>query len=218
MASRFWLVYSLCVGAAEVPVFDMVAAYNTFPSHGTYVTPQYVYRITDSDGRTIDEFTNQKRDAISEQTAYLMVELMRGVVNEGTGTRLRTVYGLRGEIAGKTGTTNDNSDGWFIGYTPNITAGVWVGGEDRHVHFNSTALGQGANAALPIWGIWMKKCLADPSIGWSMEGDTFQVPSGGALQFNCATDGTFLGGYGDDYSGADGASGARNEEEEYYFN
>jgi len=143
---------------------------------------------------------------------------MRGVVNEGTGNRLRSVYGLRGEIAGKTGTTNDNSDGWFIGYTPNITAGVWVGGEDRSIRFTSTALGQGANAALPIWGIWMKKCLADPSIGWSMENDTFQVPTGGALQFNCATDGVFLGGYGDDYSGADGASGARNEEEEYYFN
>jgi penicillin-binding protein 1A len=211
-------VYSLCVGAAEVPVFDMVAAYNTFPSHGTYITPQYVYKITDNDGRVIDEFTNQKRDAISEQTAYLMVNLMRGVVNEGTGNRLRSVYGLRGEIAGKTGTTNDNSDGWFIGYTPNITAGVWVGGEDRNVHFTATALGQGANAALPIWGLWMKKCLADPAIGWSMENDHFLAPTGGALEFNCATDGTFLGGYGDDYVGSDGATGTRNEEEEYYFN
>ena len=211
-------VYSLCVGSAEVPVFDMVAAYNTFPSHGTYITPQYVYRITDSDGRTIDEFSNQKRDAISEQTAYLMVELMRGVVNEGTGNRLRSVYKLLGEIAGKTGTTNDNSDGWFMGYTPNITAGVWVGGEDRQVHFNSTSLGQGANAALPIWGIWMKKCLADPTIGWSMENDHFLPPSGGALQFNCATDGILLGGYGDDYVGSEGATGTRNEEEEYYFN
>ena len=211
-------VYSLCVGSAEVPVFDMVAAYNTFPSHGTYITPQYVYRITDSDGRTIDEFSNQKRDAISEQTAYLMVELMRGVVNEGTGNRLRSVYKLLGEIAGKTGTTNDNSDGWFMGYTPNITAGVWVGGEDRQVHFNSTSLGQGANAALPIWGLWMQKCLADPTIGWSMEGDHFLPPSGGALQFNCATDGILLGGYGDDYVGAEGATGKRNEEEEYYFN
>ena len=211
-------VYSLCVGSAEVPVFDMVAAYNTFPSHGTYITPQYVTRITDSDGRVIDEFSNQKRDAISEQTAYLMVELMRGVVNEGTGNRLRSVYGLLGEIAGKTGTTNDNSDGWFIGYTPNITAGVWVGGEDRQVHFNSTSLGQGANASLPIWGIWMKKCLGDPTIGWSMEGDHFLPPSGGALQFNCETDGILLGGYGDDYVGSDGATGKRNAEEEYYFN
>ena len=159
-----------------------MSAYNTFPSHGTYVTPQYVYKITDNDGRVIEEFTNQKRDAISEQTAYLMVNMMRGVVNEGTGNRLRSVYGLRGEIAGKTGTTNDNSDGWFIGYTPNITAGAWVGGEDRNVHFSSTALGQGANAALPIWGIWMKKCLADPTIGWSMDNDHFLAPTGGALE------------------------------------
>ena len=211
-------VYSLCVGAAEVPVFDMVAAFNTFPSHGTYVTPIYVTRITDSDGREIDTFSNQKRDVISEQTAFLMVDLMRGVVNEGTGNRLRSVYGLRGEVAGKTGTTNDNSDGWFIGYTPNITAGVWVGGEDRYVHFSSTALGQGANASLPIWGIWMKKCLADPTIGWSMEDDHFQAPSGGALLYNCATDGSFLGGYGDDYMGGDGSGGVRDEEEDYYFN
>ena len=210
-------VYSLCVGAAEVPVFDMVAAYNTFPSHGTYVTPLYVTKITDSDGRVIDEFTNQKREAISEQTAYLMVGLMRGVVNEGTGVRLRLTYKLQGEIAGKTGTTNDNSDGWFIGYTPNITAGVWVGGEDRHVHFNATALGQGANAALPIWGIWMQKCLADPTIGWSMENDHFLAPSGGGIEYNCLSDGTFLGGYGDDYTGS-AATGTRNEEEEYYFN
>ena len=211
-------VYSLCVGAAEVPVFDMVAAYNVFPSQGTYNTPQYVLRITDSDGRVIDEFSNQKRDVISEQTAHLMVDLMRGVVDGGTGSRLRGTYGLRGEIAGKTGTTNDNSDGWFIGYTPDITAGVWVGGEDRHVHFNSTALGQGANASLPIWGIWMKKCLADPTIGWSPDADHFRIPTGGALEYDCSRDGTFLGGYGDDYVGAAGATGERNEEEDYYFN
>ncbi len=210
-------VLSLCVGSADVPVFDIVSAYNTFPSHGTYVTPLYVTKITDSDGRVIDEFTNQKREAISEQTAYLMVELMRGVVREGTGMRLGSVYNLRGEIAGKTGTTNDNSDGWFIGYTPNITAGVWVGGEDRQVHFNSTSLGQGANASLPIWGIWMNKCLADPTIGWSMENDHFLEPSGGSLQYNCGTDGVFLGGYGNDYVGSGGA-GERNEEEDYYFN
>ncbi len=207
-------VYSLCVGPVDVSVFDMVSAYNTFPSGGTYVTPQYVLRITDSDGREIGSFSTQKREAISEQTAYLMVNLMSGVINEGTGSRLRSVYGLQGEIAGKTGTTNDNSDGWFIGYTPNITAGVWVGGEDRQVHFNSLALGSGSNMSLPIWGIWMKKCLADPSIGWSMEDDHFTVPSSGMPGFDCDKDGIFLGGYNEEAAAGDSAK----EEEDYYFN
>ncbi len=207
-------VYSLCVGPVDVSVFDMVSAYNTFPSGGTYITPQYVLRITDSDGREIGSFSTQKREAISEQTAYLMVNLMSGVINEGTGSRLRSVYGLQGEIAGKTGTTNDNSDGWFIGYTPNITAGVWVGGEDRQVHFNSLALGSGSNMSLPIWGIWMKKCLADPSIGWSMEDDHFTVPSSGMPGFDCDKDGIFLGGYNEEAAAGDSAK----EEEDYYFN
>ncbi len=208
-------VYSLCVGPVEVSVFDMVSAYNTFPSHGTYITPQYVTRITDGDGRELGSFTTQKREAISEQTAYLMVNLMSGVINEGTGSRLRSVYGLRGEIAGKTGTTNDNSDGWFIGYTPNITAGVWVGGEDRQVHFNSLALGSGSNMSLPIWGIWMKKCLADPSIGWSMENDSFVAPSTGIPGLDCERDGIFLGGYNqENAAGVD----EEKQEEDYYFN
>ena len=209
-------VYSLCVGPAEVNVFDMVSAYNTFPSGGTYVTPQYVTRITDNDGRVIGEYSNQKREAISEQTAYMMINLMSGVINEGTGARLRSVYGLRGEIAGKTGTTNDNSDGWFIGYTPNITAGVWVGGEDRQVHFNSLALGSGSNMALPIWGIWMKKCLADPTIGWSMENDHFRVPADGVLNFDCTTEGRSLGGYNEEAK--QGEDSKAVEEEDYYFN
>ena len=116
----------------------------------------FVTRIEDSQGNVLGEFTNRKTEAISEQTAFLMVNLMQGVVNSGTGTRLRSRYGLKGEIGGKTGTTNDNSDGWFIGYTPSITAGVWVGGEDPQVHFESMALGQGANAALPIWGLFIQ--------------------------------------------------------------
>ena len=208
-------VYSLCVGPAEVNVFDMVSAYNTFPSGGTYITPQYVTKITDNDGRVLGEYSNQKREAISEQTAYMMVNLMSGVVNEGTGARLRSVYGLRGEIAGKTGTTNDNSDGWFIGYTPNITAGVWVGGEDRQVHFNSLALGSGSNMALPIWGIWMKKCLADPTIGWSMENDHFRVPADGVFNFDCTVEGRSLGGYNEEEKQGEDSGSAQ---EDYYFN
>ena len=180
-------VYALCVGPADLAPYEMVAAYNTFPSKGVYISPMYVTRIEDSDGNVLGEFTNSKREAIGERTAYLMANLMEGVVNHGTAYRLRGTYKLGGDIAGKTGTTNDNSDGWFIGYTPSITAGVWVGGEDRQVHFNSIALGGGANMALPIWGIWMKKCVADGSFGFG-EGETFVAPPGVNLDLSCTGD------------------------------
>ena len=180
-------VYSLCVGPADLSPYEMVAAYNTFPSKGVYISPMYVTRIEDADGNVLGEFTNRKREAIGERTAYLMANLMEGVVNHGTAYRLRGYYNLKGDIAGKTGTTNDNSDGWFIGYTPSITAGVWVGGEDRQVHFNSIALGGGANMALPIWGIWMKKCVADGSFGFG-ESETFIAPPGVNLDLSCTGD------------------------------
>ena len=176
--------YSLCVGSADIAVYDMVAAYNTFPSRGVYVTPIFVTRIEDNDGNVLGEFTNPKREAVSDYTAYLMANLMQGVVNSGTGVRLRAKYGLKGEIAGKTGTTNDQSDGWFIGYTPSLTAGVWVGAEDRQVHFESLALGGGSNMALPIWGIFMKKVLADGTLG-VYETDRFIAPPGVTLDLNC---------------------------------
>ena len=175
--------YSLCVGSADISVYEMVAAYNTFPSKGVYVTPIFVTRIEDNMGNVIGEFNNTKREAIGEHTAYLMANLMQGVVNSGTGVRLRAKYGLKGEVAGKTGTTNDQSDGWFIGYTPSLTAGVWVGAEDRQVHFESLALGGGSNMALPIWGLFMQKVLADGTLGVS-ENDRF-VPSGVKLELNC---------------------------------
>lgn len=177
-------VYSLCVGPVDLNPFEMVAAYNTFPSRGVYVTPIFVTRIEDNQGNVLSEFTNQKTEAIGENTAYLMVNLMEGVVRQGTGSRLRSRYGLMGEIAGKTGTTNDNSDGWFIGYTPYITAGIWVGCEDRQVHFESLALGGGSNMALPIWGIWMKKCLEDGTLGLS-ENDRFVAPAGASFNLSC---------------------------------
>ena len=214
VASHIDEVYSICVGAADVRIFEMVGSYNTFPSQGVYITPQYVQRIEDNDGRLITEVSTQKREALSASTAYLMVNLMMGVINEGTGARLRSAYGLKGEMAGKTGTTNDNSDGWFIGYTPEITAGVWVGGEDRQVHFNSLALGSGSNMALPIWGIWMKKCLADPDT-YLHESAIFQAPAAGIPSLGCEGQGTFLGGNGND-SGTDLQT--LNSEEEYYFN
>ena len=166
-------VASLCVGSADLSVYDMVTAYNTYPSGGTYTSPIFVTRIEDSDGNILSQFSDRKREALSQRATGAMIQMMRSVVDAGgTGARLRFRYGLKGEIAGKTGTTNDNSDGWFIGYTPSITAGVWVGAEDRYVRFSSTNLGQGANMALPIWGLWMQKVLKDGTLGIS-EGDMF---------------------------------------------
>ena len=194
--------YSLCVGSADISVYEMVSAYNTFPSQGVFVTPIFVTRIEDNMGNVIGEFNNTKREAIGEHTAYLMANLMQGVVNSGTGVRLRAKYGLKGEIAGKTGTTNDQSDGWFIGYTPSLTAGVWVGAEDRQVHFESLALGGGSNMALPIWGLFMQKVLADGTLGID-ENDRF-VPSGVKLDLNC------------DGSDADASHVAQDDESLYF--
>ena len=196
-------VYPLCVGSADISVYEMVAAYNTFPSKGVYVSPIFVTRIEDSMGNVIGEFNNQKREAVSEYTAYLMANLMQGVVNSGTGVRIRAKYGLKGEIAGKTGTTNDQSDGWFIGYTPSLTAGVWVGAEDRQVHFESLSLGGGSNMALPIWGLFMQKVMKDGTLG-IYETDRFVCPAGRSLNLDC------------DGSDADAAVKAE-ESEEYFF-
>ncbi len=201
-------VYSLCVGSCDLPPFEMVAAYNTFPSRGVQIDPIFVTRIEDADGNVLANFTTRKTEAISENTAYLMVNLMEGVVREGTAGRLRGKYGLVGELAGKTGTTNDNSDGWFIGYTPRITAGIWVGAEDRQCHFESTALGQGSNMALPIWGIFMKKVYADNSLNIT-EQDTFVAPPGFDLALGCSG--------GDDEVTDSGFTTAELQEENEFF-
>ena len=196
-------VPALCVGPADISLWEMVAAYNTFPSKGVYVSPLFVTRIEDSQGNVISEFANRKREAIGENTAYLMVNLMEGVVQGGTASRLRYRYNLMGEIAGKTGTTNDNSDGWFIGYTPTLVAGVWTGAEDRQIHFQSGSLGQGANMSLPTWGIFMKKVLADGTLGITAN-DKFIAPAG-------VVDG--LGCTGSD----DEVSEQQSQIEDYYF-
>lgn len=177
-------VVSLCLGPADLTLFEMVGAYNTFPSKGVFIEPIFVLRIEDKAGNVLANFTPKKREAISEQTAYLMVNLMQGVINEGTANRLRWKYIPEGAIAGKTGTTNDQADGWFIGYVPKLTAGVWVGAEDRQVHFEGLALGGGSNMALPIWGIFMKKVLADPSLGISKK-DAFVAPGIYPEGLNC---------------------------------
>ena len=196
-------VPALCVGPADISLWEMVAAYNTFPSKGVYVAPLFVTRIEDSKGNVISEFTTRRREAIGENTAYLMVNLMQGVVQGGTASRLRYRYNLMGEIAGKTGTTNDNSDGWFIGYTPTLVAGVWTGAEDRQVHFQSGTLGQGANMSLPTWGIFMQKVLADGTLGVRAT-DKFAAPAGVVEGLGCT---------GSD----DEVSEQQDKIEDYYF-
>ncbi len=158
------LVPSICLGTADINVFEMVAANSTFANKGTYVQPTFITRIEDKNGKVLEEFVPNSDEVFSEEKAYTMIQLMRGVVDYGTGARLRGRYKLTNQIAGKTGTTQYNADGWFIGLTPDLVAGAWVGGEDRSVHFNSTAQGQGAAMALPIWGKFFQKVYADKQL------------------------------------------------------
>ena len=192
-------VYSLCVGSCDLSVYEMVAAYNTYPSRGVYTSPMLVNRIEDKDGNVLANFSSRKREAIGDPTAYLMVNLMLGVVNEGTASRLKWKYGIS-NVAGKTGTTNDQSDGWFIGYSPKLTTGVWVGAEDRQVHFESLALGGGSNMALPIFGIFYKKIYNDPTININSN-DAFVPPLGWNMNLGCSGSEDDLGGTGKDDNG-----------------
>ena len=177
-------VVSLCLGPADLTLFEMVSAYNTFPSKGVHIEPLFVLRIEDKSGNVLSNFVTRKRESISESTAFLMTNLMQGVVNEGTAARLRYKYVPEGALAGKTGTTNDQSDGWFIGFMPKITAGVWVGAEDRQIHFETLAMGGGSNMALPIWGIFMQKVLKDGTLGIYTT-DTFSMPPGFSAKLTC---------------------------------
>ena len=177
-------VYSLCVGAADISLYEMTAAFNTFASKGVFIEPFFVQRIEDKSGNVLSTFTPRKREAISEQTAYLMINLMEGVVNEGTAARIRSRYLPAGAVAGKTGTTNDQSDGWFVGMVPKLTAAVWVGAEDRQVHFETLAQGGGSNMALPIWGIFMKKVMDDKSLSLTPE-QIFAQPPGMVINLRC---------------------------------
>lgn len=167
-------VPSLALGSSDISLYEMTGAFNTFANKGVYIKPIMVTRIEDKYGNVIESFVPEKQEAMSEETAYLMLDLMKGVVQSGTGISLRLKYLLNNPIAGKTGTTQNQSDGWFIGITPELTTGVWVGAEDRSVHFRSLALGSGANTALPIWAYYMQKVLADPTLRIS-KGD-FEMP------------------------------------------
>ena len=169
-------VVSLALGPCEVSVSEMVDAYTAFASKGIRVDPLYVTRIEDANGNVIGTFTPKMEEIFSETTAYKMIYMLRSVVDEGTGGRVRSRYGLTMPMGGKTGTTQNNSDGWFMGFTPKLVSGVWVGGEERSIHFDSMAEGQGASMALPIWAIYMKKVLADSKLGYSVN-DQFDVPA-----------------------------------------
>ncbi|MFM2017705.1 MAG: hypothetical protein RL007_1361 [Bacteroidota bacterium] len=157
-------VPSLCLGTADISLYEMVGANSTFANKGTWIEPTFITRIEDRNGKVLEEFIPSSREVMSEEKAFLMVSLMEGVVSSGTGVRLRYKYNLNTPIAGKTGTTQNNSDGWFIGLTPDLVGGAWVGGEDRSVHFDNTSEGQGASMALPIWAYFFQRVYADKSI------------------------------------------------------
>lgn len=168
-------VPSISLGTPDLTLYEMVGAMNTYAAKGVYIEPLFVTRIEDKNGNVLARFIPRQEEAMSEETAFLMLELMKGVVESGTGVRLRYKYGLTNTIAGKTGTTQNNSDGWFMGITPDLVTGVWVGGEDRSVRFRTITLGQGANMALPIWALYMKRIYADPTLSVS-QGD-FERPA-----------------------------------------
>ncbi|MBL4752087.1 MAG: penicillin-binding protein [Flavobacteriales bacterium] len=187
---------SLCLGTSDVSVYEMVGAYSTFANKGVWTEPIIVTRIEDSKGNVLEEFIPKRVEAMSEETASLMVNMLMGVVDGvydeeagkkiGTAVRLKYKYKLKGQIAGKTGTTQNYSDGWFLGVTPNLVSGVWVGCEDRSVHFRRMSLGQGANMALPVWALYMKKLYADNSSGYTEE-DKFDLIPGSKMnvELNC---------------------------------
>lgn len=172
-------VMSLCLGPCDVSVREMVTAYTAFANQGLRVDPIYVTRITDNNGNVISEFSPQYTEVISEEAYFKMIDILQNVINAGTGNRLRRApYNITAPMGGKTGTTNYNADGWFMGFTPHLVSGVWVGGDERYIHFNSMAQGQGASMALPIYGLYMNKVYADKSLPYSQT-DRFPEPPAG---------------------------------------
>jgi len=193
-------VPSIALGALDVNVYEMVGAYGAFANQGVYVKPVMVTRIENKDGTVLYEYVPETKDVLSKDVSYAILDLMKGVTQGGSGIRLRTTnankwrpeydeiitgypYELTNPIAGKTGTTQNNSDGWFMGMVPNLVTGVWVGGEERAVHFKSITYGQGASMALPIWGLYMTKNYADEELGISKE--DFEKPSNMSIEIDC---------------------------------
>lgn len=176
---------SIVLGSFNASVFDMTGAYSVFANHGTWTEPTYILRIEDKNGNVVYTHTPKVVQAMDAQTAYVMTYMLKGVIEDGTGSRLRYKYGLNNPIGGKTGTTQDNSDGWFMGVTPQLVTGVWTGCEDRDIHFRSTRLGEGANSALPIFALFMKKVYDNPSSGIKKNVDFDAPKSGVNVTLNC---------------------------------
>ena len=187
---------SIALGAVDITVQDMVAAYSTFANQGVYIKPQFISRIEDKNGAVVFEPVPESHDVLSKDVSFAVIKLLEGVTEGGSGERLRTEGGGSGDhrwtgypyvfknpIAGKTGTSQNQSDGWFIGMVPNLVTGVWVGCEDRSAHFKSITYGQGATAALPIWGYFMKKCYEDPDLQISK--DEFERPENFSIKVDC---------------------------------
>jgi len=194
-------VPSLALGTADLSLYEMVGAYSTFANEGVYIKPTVITRIEDKNGTVLYQNVPESKDVISSETAYVTLSLMEGVTRSGSGIRLRSKwrvtdpvyknavtgypYEFQNPIAGKTGTTQNNSDGWFMGIVPNLVTGVWVGGEDRSVHFNRTTYGQGATMALPIWALYMQQCYANEDLGIS--DGAFKKPANISIATNCDT-------------------------------
>ena len=192
-------VPSIALGTPDFNVYEMVGAYGTFANQGVYVKPVMVTRIEDKNGAVLYEYTPETKDVLSKEVAYAMINLMEGVTEGGSGTRLRHntqaekteykeiitgyPYEFQNPIAGKTGTTQNQSDGWFMGMVPNLVTGVWVGGEDRSTHFKTIVYGQGASMALPIWALYMKQNYANPELGISF--DEFVAPEEMTINMDC---------------------------------
>lgn len=176
---------AICLGSPDISVYEMVAANSTFANKGVYIEPIVITRIEDKNGNVLEEFVPKTNEVMDESTAYAMLSLMEGVVQSGTGVRLRFKYKINTPIAGKTGTTQNQSDGWFMGLTPDLVTGVWTGCEDRAAHFRGIFHGQGASMALPIWGIYMNKVYADSTLAISK--GQFERPSGPlTVELDCA--------------------------------
>ncbi len=178
-------VPAISLGTPDLTLYEMVGAMNTYAAKGVYIEPLFITRIEDKNGNVLARFMPRQEEAMSEETAFLMLELMKGVVESGTGVRLRYKYGINYPVAGKTGTTQNNSDGWFMGLTPDLVTGVWVGGEDRSIRFRTITLGQGANMALPIWALYMNRIYADNKLNLSKS--DFERPTAPlSVETNCA--------------------------------
>jgi penicillin-binding protein 1A len=178
-------VPSIFLGTSDLKLEEMVGAYGTFANKGVYTRPMYVTRIEDKNGNTISKFTPRIEEVLSEDQAYLMLNLLQGGVNSGSGRRMRVEpYNFTNQIGGKTGTTQNHANGWFMGVTPNLVAGVWSGWEDQSIHFENLSEGQGANMALPVFAIFLQKIYNDPQFG-IMEADEFERPAGFDMNLDC---------------------------------